>query len=270
MLLYLDHAWDRFQAAGRLNTPADLHDAIIEGAVQRIRPKIMTVCAILFGLLPIMWSPTTQAGADVMKRIAAPMIGGVVTSAILELLLYPAIYMLWRRRHLPNPRGPEMSFAALKGPTGPVRRRRLTWSTAILLMLAAGAGLYWWLQERSVPPATASMSSGTPFATRTVNGITVNFYHPLGGLTLGENEVLIEFRDSATAAPIDVGTVTFALDMNMPGMVMHAGATISLTGGIGQYRAKIKPDMAGDWTSQLSYHGPHGSGEISFTVNVKT
>jgi Cu(I)/Ag(I) efflux system membrane protein CusA/SilA len=62
----------------------------------------MTVCAILFGLLPIMWSPTTQAGADVMKRIAAPMIGGVVTSAVLELLLYPTIYMLWRQHHLPT------------------------------------------------------------------------------------------------------------------------------------------------------------------------
>jgi len=102
MLLYLDHAWDRFQAAGRLNTPADLHDAIVEGTVQRIRPKIMTVCAILFGLLPIMWSPTTQSGADVMKRIAAPMIGGVITSGILELLIYPVIFILWRRRHLPT------------------------------------------------------------------------------------------------------------------------------------------------------------------------
>ncbi len=101
MLLYLDHAWDRFQAAGRMKTDTDLHDAVIEGAVQRIRPKIMTVCAILFGLMPIMWSPTTQSGADVMKRIAAPMVGGVATSAVLELLLYPTIYMLWRRRHLP-------------------------------------------------------------------------------------------------------------------------------------------------------------------------
>jgi Cu(I)/Ag(I) efflux system membrane protein CusA/SilA len=108
MLLYLDHAWDKYLAAGRLRTVADLHQVVTEGAVQRIRPKIMTVCAILFGLLPIMWSPTTQAGADVMKRIAAPMIGGVVTSAILELLLYPAIYMLWRRRHLPRPEGPGM------------------------------------------------------------------------------------------------------------------------------------------------------------------
>ncbi|HEX3729803.1 MAG TPA: CusA/CzcA family heavy metal efflux RND transporter, partial [Opitutaceae bacterium] len=86
MLLYLDQAWDKFRAAGRLRTEADLHDAVIEGAVQRIRPKVMTVCAILFGLLPIMVSPVTQAGADVMKRIAAPMIGGIVTSAILELL----------------------------------------------------------------------------------------------------------------------------------------------------------------------------------------
>ena len=103
MLLYLDHAWDKFHDAGRMKTPADLREAAIEGAVQRIRPKIMTVCAILFGLLPIMWSPTNQAGADVMKRIAAPMIGGVITSAILELLLYPVIYVLWRRRHLPKP-----------------------------------------------------------------------------------------------------------------------------------------------------------------------
>jgi Cu(I)/Ag(I) efflux system membrane protein CusA/SilA len=100
MLLYLDHAWDKFRAAGRMNSRADLNTAVIEGAVQRIRPKIMTICAILFGLLPIMWSPTTQSGADVMKRIAAPMIGGVITSGILELLLYPVIYVLWRERSL--------------------------------------------------------------------------------------------------------------------------------------------------------------------------
>ena len=79
MLLYLDHAWEKYVAQGKMNSMVDLYVAVKEGAVQRIRPKIMTVCAILFGLLPIMWSPATQAGADVMKRIAAPMIGGVVT-----------------------------------------------------------------------------------------------------------------------------------------------------------------------------------------------
>ena len=72
----------------------DLKEAIVEGAVKRIRPKVMTIMAILMGLLPIMWSH--GAGADVMKRIAAPMIGGVVTSFVLELLVYPAIYEVWR------------------------------------------------------------------------------------------------------------------------------------------------------------------------------
>src|SRR5207245_9792105 len=80
MLLYLDHAWEKFSGLGRMNSMGDLRLAVIEGAVQRIRPKIMTICAILFGLLPIMWSPTMQSGADVMTRIAAPMIGGVITS----------------------------------------------------------------------------------------------------------------------------------------------------------------------------------------------
>ncbi len=119
MLLYLDHAWDKFRAAGRMNSMSDLHAAVIEGAVQRIRPKVMTICAILFGLMPIMWSPTTQSGADVMKRIAAPMIGGIITSGLLELLIYPVIYVLWRKRHLGTPRPPSgiASVADLKPAT---------------------------------------------------------------------------------------------------------------------------------------------------------
>jgi Cu(I)/Ag(I) efflux system membrane protein CusA/SilA len=104
MLLYLDHAWERMRAAGRMNSIVDLRAAIHEGAVQRLRPKVMTACAILFGLLPIMWSPITQTGADVMKRIATPMIGGVITSALLELLIYPIIYFTWRGWALPNQR----------------------------------------------------------------------------------------------------------------------------------------------------------------------
>jgi len=96
MLLYLDHAWEKFRAEGRMKSIVDLRAAIHEGAVQRLRPKIMTACAILFGLLPIMWSPITQTGADVMKRIATPMIGGVVTSTFLELLIYPIIFLMWR------------------------------------------------------------------------------------------------------------------------------------------------------------------------------
>jgi Cu(I)/Ag(I) efflux system membrane protein CusA/SilA len=94
MLLYLDQAYDKWRKEGRMRTVADLREAITEGAVKRIRPKMMTVMAILVGLLPIMWSH--GAGADVMKRIAAPMIGGVVSSFLLELMVYPAIYEVWR------------------------------------------------------------------------------------------------------------------------------------------------------------------------------
>ena len=94
MLLYLEQSYEKWRTEGRMRTIRDLHEAIIEGAVKRIRPKVMTIMAILMGLLPIMWSH--GAGADVMKRIAAPMIGGVITSFLLELLVYPAIFDVWR------------------------------------------------------------------------------------------------------------------------------------------------------------------------------
>jgi copper/silver efflux system protein len=98
MLLFLDLAHDDARARGLLRTTGDLREAIVHGAVKRVRPKAMTVCAAFMGLLPIMWS--TGTGADVMKRIAAPMVGGLVTSFALELLVYPAVYFLWKRRGL--------------------------------------------------------------------------------------------------------------------------------------------------------------------------
>jgi Cu(I)/Ag(I) efflux system membrane protein CusA/SilA len=99
MLLYLELSYEQWKREGRLRSIQDLKEAIMHGAVKRIRPKIMTVSVILAGLVPIMFSHGT--GADVMKRIAAPMVGGVVTSTFLELLIYPAIYYLWRKRGLP-------------------------------------------------------------------------------------------------------------------------------------------------------------------------
>ncbi len=96
MLLYLNLEKQARAAAGRLNTQADLKEAIHDGAAKRLRPKMMTVACAFLGLLPAMWS--TGTGADVMKRIAAPMVGGLFTSFILELLVYPAIYLLWHGR----------------------------------------------------------------------------------------------------------------------------------------------------------------------------
>jgi Cu(I)/Ag(I) efflux system membrane protein CusA/SilA len=94
MLLYLDIAYHRAQAEGRLLTYQDTKDAVMDGAVLRLRPKLMTVMAILAGLAPLMWG--TGTGSEAMKRIAAPMVGGVITSFLLELFIYPAIYLLWK------------------------------------------------------------------------------------------------------------------------------------------------------------------------------
>ena len=98
MLLYLDLACEDARRAGRLRSLPDLQVAILHGAVKRIRPKFMTVATLFMGLLPIMWA--SGAGADVMKRIAAPMLGGIVTSFILELVVYPPIYEIWKWRAL--------------------------------------------------------------------------------------------------------------------------------------------------------------------------
>jgi Cu(I)/Ag(I) efflux system membrane protein CusA/SilA len=100
MLLYLSLAHREHVAQGRMRDAADLEEAIVEGAARRIRPKLMTVLAMTAGLLPLLWS--SGSGADVMKRIAAPMVGGLVTSFALELLVYPALFALWKARALPR------------------------------------------------------------------------------------------------------------------------------------------------------------------------
>jgi Cu(I)/Ag(I) efflux system membrane protein CusA/SilA len=102
MLIYLDHAWENVKAAcrsaGREPAAADLYAAVMEGAVERVRPKMMTVVAIMAGLLPILWSK--GAGSEVMSRIAAPMVGGMISSTVLTLAVIPALYALVKQRQL--------------------------------------------------------------------------------------------------------------------------------------------------------------------------
>src|SRR5258708_5952468 len=95
MLLYLTLAWDRWKREDRLHSFDDLREVIVEGAAKRLRPKLMTVATMIFGLVPVLWS--TGTGADVMKRIAAPMVGGLVTSFLMELAVYPAVFAIWKR-----------------------------------------------------------------------------------------------------------------------------------------------------------------------------
>ncbi len=100
MLLYLDLAYEEMKKKGKLITEEDLKLAVIEGSVKRLRPKLMTVGTTFLGLLPIMWAQTHELGADTMKRIVAPMIGGIFSSFVMELIVYPAIYFLWKKRKL--------------------------------------------------------------------------------------------------------------------------------------------------------------------------
>jgi Cu(I)/Ag(I) efflux system membrane protein CusA/SilA len=109
MLLYLDLAYEDARRRGRLNSISDLSEAIVQGAAKRLRPKFMTFATMCAGLLPILWS--TGTGSEVMKRIAAPMVGGILTSFILELMVYPAIYAVWRQRSLTQENGAEERFS---------------------------------------------------------------------------------------------------------------------------------------------------------------
>jgi len=99
MMLYLDIAWRRYREEGRMRNRDDLMEAIVDGAAKRLRPKLMTGLALFMGLVPIMLTHGT--GADVMKRVAAPMLGGVGTALLMVLIVFPAIFAFWQGRRLP-------------------------------------------------------------------------------------------------------------------------------------------------------------------------
>jgi Cu(I)/Ag(I) efflux system membrane protein CusA/SilA len=108
MLLYLDLAYKEWKSNGKMNSMEDLKEAIEYGAVKRLRPKVMTVAVMFMGLVPIMWS--SGAGADVMRRIAAPMIGGIFTSFLMELMVYPAIYEIWKGREIKKNKAATLNY----------------------------------------------------------------------------------------------------------------------------------------------------------------
>ena len=148
-----------------------------------------------------------------------------------------------------------------------MRRTTIILLAFIILALAVG-GFFAWQRFGHGNKASDAVASA-PFATQKIDDLTVSFIHPKGELRHADNEVLIEFRKTSTGGLVDVGTVKFDLDMNMAGMVMHAGSDIKPTGTPGQYRAKVTPDMAGGWTAMLRFDGPRGKGKVSFSVNVK-
>lgn len=158
MIVYIDHAYERRFRAGRINTLEDIIEAHSEGTIQRVRPKLMTVSTMLIGLVPLLWAQ--GSGADVMKRIAAPMVGGLVTSAFLTLEIIPVIYTYWRNEQLLWRRLDERAFPILQW----LQRN------VIALKVAAALGLGWvamklyvespppWVRSAAVAVVVASVA----------------------------------------------------------------------------------------------------------------
>jgi hypothetical protein len=137
---------------------------------------------------------------------------------------------------------------------------RIIATILIAIGLIYGASFVWHI-------ASARKITSPPFATQTVNDLTVKLMAPEGQLRKGDNNVLIEFRDS-DGELVDVGDVNFKIDMNMPGMVMRGGGPAQKTGTAGQYRTNVKADMSGDWNAKISFKGRRGEGQTNFAVNI--
>lgn len=253
MIVYLDEAWEHIKSenGGKL-TLADLTHSVMEGAVQRVRPKIMTVSTTIIGLLPIMWSAGT--GADTMKRIATPMIGGMISSTILTLIIIPAIYYLYRRREVPE-------FVAQS------KRRWLVGGVALILSL--GAGVFAWQKQQDSGAAQIDSSGLTvPVLTQDVGSYEIRMLSSQEQLGAGKTPIRLEVRDVATGQPATVNSVSFSLRMDMPGMQMGAQAMLQKTGEPGVFIGAIKPGMAGQWTAAITVAGPGGEKSETKTIDI--
>jgi YtkA-like len=190
----------------------------------------------------------------------------VITSAILNLLIYPVIYVIWRRRELPSggqvESGPQISTNRRQVITFKSLLRFLIVALIVATLFAGGfAAWNWWNLQSS----RSVEIRGNPIATRIVGDLVISIY---GDLHNGPSEVLVRLTD-AQGQPKDVGEVKTDLMMNMPGMIMNPGSDVTKTGRPGVYRVKLRPQMAGDWVIKLSWQGPAGQGQVEIPVSVK-
>jgi Cu(I)/Ag(I) efflux system membrane protein CusA/SilA len=260
MVIYLEEAVERKRRElGNPLTHSDLRDAVIEGALLRLRPKVMTVSTVIAGLLPIMWS--TRAGSEVMKPLATPVLGGMASSLVHVLIVTPVIFFWLRERQL------GLHAAAI-----PVRTRRpiakplivATMLAGVVALVALGA---WWMAARdasSNPNSTAAIVH-----TERAGDLEIVLRSPSGALRTGRNAFLIEFRDATTQRLLDVGEVHVSANMTMPGMVMPSGLEVNPSNVAGRYEATAEFGMAGAWQMGIEWNGPAGKGSANFQGTVQ-
>lgn len=261
MVIYLEDAVARAQVAGGgVLTRVALRAAVMEGALLRLRPKLMTVSTVVAGLMPIMWS--TRAGAEVMKPLAAPVLGGMVSSLLHVLVVTPVIFYWIRARHLPHAielvaDSPQISYELNW------RRRVFALVSAVLIVVALG----WW--------ATRVSDDASPAAGRVVHedvagdvNVRLVAEGTQDGLSQGRTRFVIEFRSVGSNAAIDARNVRVAASMTMPGMVMTAPVSLE-PAGTGRYRATADFNMSGAWRFTVEWTGPVGAQSISFDGEVR-
>ncbi len=259
MVIYLEEAVARKQTelAGVLTRTA-LRDAVMEGALLRLRPKLMTVSTVVAGLLPIMWS--TSVGAEIMKPLATPVLGGMLSSLLHVLIVTPVLFLAIRERQLGLHREP---LPPRVGP--PFRVRHVVVVTALTITLA-GAVLAWRLARTSEPGAASA--GGAVVRTVKSGELEIVLLTPTGTLRTGRNTITLEFRSPAGDL-VDVGTVRVTANMAMPGMVMSGNVQVQATGVPGRYSVTAEFGMGGGWPISIEWNGRAGQGSVSFEGAVQ-
>jgi Cu(I)/Ag(I) efflux system membrane protein CusA/SilA len=261
MVIYLEEAVDRKRRElGGTMTRASLRDAVIEGALLRLRPKVMTVSTVIAGLLPIMWS--TRAGAEVMKPLATPVLGGMASSLLHVLIVTPVIFFWIQERRL----GLQHEAMPQREPLVLTRRGPLT-ALGVLAIVVAATALVW---RASTPPDDAGTATGGGvIQTVPAGNLDVVLLSPAGTLRQGRNAFIIEFRRAGTTTLVDAGTVRASANMPMPGMVMSGGLQVTPTSVPGRYSATAEFGMAGAWQMAIEWDGPAGTGSVNFQGGVQ-
>jgi copper/silver efflux system protein len=260
MVIYLEEAVARKRhALGGTLTRAALRDAVIEGALLRLRPKLMTVSTVIAGLLPIMWS--TRVGAEVMKPLATPVLGGMVSSLLHVLVVTPVIFFWLHERRLGLQHEP---LPAMASP-------RVRWQPIVAIVAAVAlfsAGTMMWRRAHEVAGPEKAATAGHVVERLRSGDLQVVLVSPTGALHQGRNTFSLEFR-TADGRLVDVGTVRGNGNMSMPGMVMSSGLRVQRTAVAGRYDATAEFGMAGSWHMGLEWDGPVGHGSIKFEGAVQ-
>ena len=270
MVIYLEEAVARKrEALGGRMTRAALLEAVTEGALLRLRPKVMTVSTIVASLLPIMWSDST--GAEVMKPVATPVLGGMVSSLAHVLLVTPVIFFWLRERELRRAEAAGVAPRESRGRRhGPLTRndptthtledrrmrRRIATLDAVAVLIATASGA----------SAAADLK---PIHTQKTKDVTITLMSESGQWKQGPNAFVLEFT-TPDGKPYDAGKASLSTSMPMPGMApMIAGATLAPDATPGRYKGTISFPDSGARQVTVRWDGPAGKGSARFSVPVR-